>query len=433
MRNISFAGAMALLLAVIAARPFIGVLVWCWISFMNPHQMAWGWASDMPWALMVFAATLFGCVVAREPSRMPWNGMVALTLALILCVSVASFFALSNIGAVQAKWERTVKMLISLLLIAALLTDRRRIHAIVWVMVISIGYFGVKGGAFSLATGGAFRVFGPPATMIEDNNHIAAALLVTLPLMNYLRLQSRHRIVWMGLVVAMGLSLLSIVASYSRGALIGLTAVGLFLWFTSPGKLKAALVLVAAIGAAIMFMPDAWLDRMSSIQHYNQDESSMGRLTIWRAAWAIAVARPLTGGGFLAPYTQAIVDQFAPGVEARAVHSIYFEILGENGFPAFFVWLAMSGYGLLNARSILRATRNTPELAWARDLARMAIVSVIAYLVAGTFLSLSYWDFYLTFLTVLAATRDRVRDALAASAQRDSPQRLRAGLRPRVA
>ena len=40
----------------------------------------------------------------------------------------------------------------------------------------------------------------------------------------------------------------------------------------------------------------------------------------------------------------------------------------------------------------------------------MAQVSMVAYMVAGTFLSLGYWDFYFTFLVVIAATRMLVRE-----------------------
>ena len=109
---------------------------------------------------------------------------------------------------VEPKWVQFMKVIVVLLLTAALLTDVRRIHALVWAIVISLGYYGVKGGAFAILTAGEYRVFGPAASMIEDNNHLAAALLVTLPLMNYLRLHSEHRLVRVGLLGAMGLTLL---------------------------------------------------------------------------------------------------------------------------------------------------------------------------------------------------------------------------------
>jgi probable O-glycosylation ligase (exosortase A-associated) len=406
MRNLLLIVAMAgVLLPMSAARPFVGVLVWSWVSFMNPHRMIWGVAGDLPWAVMIFTATVIGCMVAREPKQFRLNSMSVLIILFMVAVSLTSLVALAPSDMVEAKWEKVVKTFFFLLITMALLTDRVRIHALIWVMVISIGFFGVRGGAFALITGGNYRVFGPPDTMITDNNHLAAALLVTLPLMNYLRLQSRHRIVRIGLIGAMLLSLFAILGSYSRGALVGLGAAALFLWWNSSHKIASGVVFAAALVAAISFMPQSWTDRMSTISTSQQDESAEGRLMIWRASTKMALARPLTGAGFFGPYRQDIVSQFDPGVHARAVHSIYFEVIGEHGFPTFFIWLGMTLVGILNTVRIIRTARKVPELEWCRDLARMSQVSIIAYLVAGAFLSLCYWDFYFTLLVALTATQ----------------------------
>ena len=91
------------------------------------------------------------------------------------------------------------KVFLFLLVTAALLTSRERIHALIWVMVLSLAFFGIKGGGFTLLSGGADRVFGPDGSMINDNNHLATALLVSIPLMNYLRMESRHAIIRYGL------------------------------------------------------------------------------------------------------------------------------------------------------------------------------------------------------------------------------------------
>ena len=149
----------------------------------------------------------------------------ACCVLLLLGTTVTSLTAMAPWYIVEPKYVQFVKMIVALLLTASLLTEVRRIHALIWAIVISLGYYGVKGGAFAILTGGEYRVFGPAASMIEDNNHLAAALLVTLPLMNYLRLHSAHALVRVGLLGAMGLTLLPVVASYSRGALLGLGAV----------------------------------------------------------------------------------------------------------------------------------------------------------------------------------------------------------------
>ena len=431
MRDLAFLLTMGAVLPLALGRPFVGVLLWSWISFMNPHRLVYGFGYSMPWAIIVFGVMLVGCVVAREPRRVQATGMTWLVLLFMLCITLTSTVALATPAAlVWAKWSDVMKVLVFLLVTGAMLTDRRRIEALVWMMALSLGFFGVRGGAFSILTAGAYRVYGPEGTTINDNNQLAAALLIALPLMNYLRLRARHRLVRIGLGAAMALTLLAILGSYSRGALLGLAAVTLVLWWNSRRKLLSAVALAGMVAVAVSFMPAGWMDRMHTIDHYQQDASAEERLSIWRAALDMAEARPLTGGGFLGPYQQRVVDMFDPTVQARAVHSIYFEVIGEHGFVAFAVWLSMLGLGVANTIRVIRATRGVAGMEWAYDLAKMSQVSIVAYLTAGAFLSMSYYDYFLTILVLIAALRLRVAETLP-SLPRAQPARVLA-LRPRI-
>lgn len=435
MRDLAFMAAMAGLLPLAVMRPFAGVLLWSWISFMNPHRLVWGVAMELPWAMAVFAATMVGCLLAAEPKRLPVNGVAMLLVALLGCFTVTSFTAMGDPTAVWAKWESTTKIIIGLLLTAALLTERRRVQALVWVMIISIGYYGVRGGIFSILTGGQYRVWGPEQTVITDNNHLAAAMLVTLPLMHYLRLHSRHPAVRNLLLAAMILTLLAVVTSYSRGALLGLLGMAAIMWFRSKRKVVSAIVMTACLAGAIAFMPGQWGERMESIGSYKQDESASERLVLWGISLNLALQRPLVGSGFTGPYNRQVVDTVAPDGPARAVHSIWFELLGEHGFPTFFIWTGLSLTGLFYAIRLARMTRKRPDLAWAHDLGRMGQVSIMAYLVSGSFLSLSYWDFYWTLLVVVAAAHTLAKRALAGEALPDGavPDAAGPGWRGRAA
>ena len=404
MRDLLFFATMAALLPLAIARPFAGVLLWSWISFMNPHREIWGPAANMPWAAMVLAATLLGCIVAREPRRLPMNAVTVLLLLLMGIFTVTTLTGLGDPAEAWAKWDRTMKVIAGLLLTGALLTSRHRVDALVWLMVVALGYYGVRGGVFTILTGGSFRVVGPEATIIADNNHIGTALLVTIPLMNYLRMHARHRLVRIGLMAAMVLTLFAVVGTYSRGAFLALGAVTLLLWWRSRRKVIGGAVIVACVAAAITFMPAAWVARMNSIETYQEDASATTRLKLWEASFRLAVDRPLVGSGFRGPYSQAAVDRVMPGGPARAVHSIWFEVLGEHGFPGFFAWLGLSIAGIWYAQRLVNLSRHQPGLQWAGDLGRMGGISILAYAAGGTFLSLGYWDFYWTLLVVLAAT-----------------------------
>lgn len=424
MRGLIFLLGMGGLLPMAIAAPMVGLIAYCWVSFMSPQMLVWGIAASPPWALLSVLATLLGCFVAREPKRMPRNAMVWLVILFAILTSISSFAALGPADRVFEAWMRVVKTLFFLLVLAALLVNRRRIHALVWVIVISLGFYGVVGGLFAIMTGGNFRVWGPPDSIIGDNNQLATALLIALPLMNYLRLQSAHSVIRKGLVAAMVLTLIAVLASYSRGALVGLVGVALLLWWNGHHRLLTGLVMGVVLAIGLAAMPADWTERMTTIVHYQHDASAESRLTIWREAIGIAMARPLTGGGYKSTATPEVLHQFYPNATKLAVHSVWLEVLSENGFPAFFVWLAMLLLGFVNIRRIRRLARGDPARAWAEDLARMVQVSLVAYAIAGTFLSMGYYDVYFALLVALAATRDLLAQAPAVARVGAAPKAL---------
>lgn len=114
--------------------------------------------------------------------------MNGVTVGIILFMVVITITTAMTIGPRYEAFQKyifVIKVFLGVLVTIPLLTNKRRIFALLWVMVISLGFFGFKGGIWVIAHGGAGgRIQGPPGSMIYDNNQLAVALLVTLPLMN---------------------------------------------------------------------------------------------------------------------------------------------------------------------------------------------------------------------------------------------------------
>lgn len=418
MRDLLFILIMLPLLAAAVARPFVGIMLWSWISFMNPHQLVWGIASQIPWAALSFVATVAGCVFAREPRRFRIDTQMTLLLLLAAGVTVTSLVGIGSAALLWPKYDRVIKVLLGLLLTALLLDERRRLHALLWLIAISLGYFGVKGGLFTLMTGGGFKVLGPPNSMISDRNQLAVALLVSAPIMNYLRLQSRHVVVRNGLLAAMVLTMVAAIGTQSRGALVAFVATIAVFWFRSRGKVVSGVLLAVVATAILAFMPESWEARMETIMDPTGEQSANARLRTWGVIWQLVMMRPLLGVGFRGFYQSDIVALVAPGVPGRAAHSIWFEVLGEHGFIVFAIWLGLFVTAFRQTIRLQRLGRHRPDLLWAADLGRMVQVSMIAFLTGGSFVSLGYWDCMLTLLVIVSAAqrlalgaRDRVADA----------------------
>ena len=233
--------------------PFIGVLVWSWISFMSPHRLVWGIGDSLPWAVIVGGVGIAGWLVS-ERRRIPMDATTVLLALLAVLFTISTYYSLVP-DLAWVKWEAILKEFVFFFITAALVTNRVRVHALMWIMVISISYYGIKGGVFTLLTGGNYRVWGPDMSEIADNNQLAAALVMVLPLMNYLGRQSKNEMLRFGSRISMGFCLLSILASYSRGAFVALAAMVLWLWRHTRHKLISAVVIGGTLAGAVTFMP----------------------------------------------------------------------------------------------------------------------------------------------------------------------------------
>jgi len=390
-------------LPLILKNPATGVLMWVWISVMNPHTQGWGFATTFPFAFIIAVTTMLSLVMTPGRKTLPMTGFTWLLLCFVAWMNVTTLFAIFP-DAAASQWGKVMKIMIMTLVTLMVIRDPGEIHKMIWVLVISVGFYGVKGGIFTLRSGGVDRVWGPEGTFIGGNNEIALALIMTIPLMLYLRRASGKRWIRHGMVAAMLLSGLAALGSYSRGALLAICAMLGFLWVKSSNKLVAGTLLAAAAPLFLLFMPDQWSNRMDTIGDYQEDESAMGRINAWNMAWNLARERFFGGGYEIAePYTFAM---YAPNpADVHAAHSIYFQVLGEHGFIGLALYLLLGLSTWRSAAWIVRRCRRQPTMAWAADLSAMIQCSMIGFAVGGAFLSLAYYDVPYYLMAVIVALR----------------------------
>ncbi len=388
----------------ILRRPFIGILLWCVFSYMNPHRFTYGFAYEFPFAAIIAGATIGGLLFSKESKRIPWNSLTTVWVLFIAWMCLTTLFALVPQDA-YPYWGRSMKIQLMTFVTIIVMTTRVRLNALIWAIVISLGIFGIKGGIFAIKTGGEVMVWGPPKSFIEDNTSLALALVMILPLMRYLQLQTASRLVRHGLSAAMMLTVLSIFASYSRGAVLAVAAMGLFLLLKSRKKALIILMALVVLPTMLSFMPEQWFERLHTIKTYEQDASALGRINAWWFAFNVAVERPLVGGGYQV-FDPELFKRYAPEPENfHDAHSIYFQVLGEHGFVGLILFVLLGWLTFRSAAWVIRHTNELAELTWARDLASMIQVSIIGYAVGGAFLGLAYFDLYYHLVAIMLLTR----------------------------
>lgn len=373
-------------------KPYIGVLLWSWLSYMNPHRLCYGFALEAPLAQVTAIVLLVSMLLSKETKKFPLNAITSIWIIFILFMGFTTYFAYFPVEA-ALQYKQVIKIQLVVFLTMMLITDIDKLNKLIWVIVLSIGYYSVKGGLFTLMTGGGFRVWGPGGTYIEDNNSLAIAVLMVIPLMIYLYQANDKKWIKQGLLVAIVFSLFTVVGSQSRGAVLALSSVGIFYWIKSKGKNKVSSGIVIAILAfsILAFMPQAWLDRILGIGDYDKDGSAMGRINAWWYAFNAANDN-LLGMGFESWSFETFL-KYAPHPEdVHAAHSIYFTILADHGWIGLFLYLLIYFMAWRMLVNIIKQTDKNEELKQFNSLAKMLQVGFIAYFTGGAFLSLSYFD-----------------------------------------
>ena len=413
MRDLFLAPLLLAILVQTFRTPSAGILGWTWLTLMTPQKLIWGLLSSMPLNMILALATLVMVVFTRDKKKLPIGMTSILWILLVVMMTVTTIFALSPSHS-WGIWNRVVKVMLLGSLVPVLMSTQRRLHALIWVIVMCLGYFGVKGGIFTLMTGSGGHVVGPPDSQLIDNNNLALALCMSLPLMNYLRLQTGNALVRHGLLAAMVATTFGALGTFSRGGMIGLSVMAGYLWWKSPRKFSLALAILAVVIPAYMFMPASWYDRVGTLKDASNQTTFLTRWDAWKVNFNIAMARPLTGGGFASSENADLYRQYSYGKSfyldprtgetgGHAAHSIYLQVLGDHGFLGFGLYFGLLLSTWLVLRRVGRAARGIPDLAWARDLVTMIQVSSLAFFVSGTALSMAYYDLVFLFIGIALA------------------------------
>ena len=385
--------------AVWKKSPFIALMVYFWISFMNPHRFSWGFAYSLPLAMASSGVTFLLILINFRDLKWPKAGPIYLFLLFWIYITLNNFIAMYPENA-WYDWDTINKIYLMTFIAMLLLTNKQRLVAFFVGIVFFIGFVGIKGAIFGLLTGGQHTVWGPPETFLEDNNGLGLALVIILPLSFYVKDLFEKK--WIK-IVSLGTTfsvLLSAVLTYSRGALLGLITVAFFIIIRSKHKVAIGLLAIVIIAVGINFLPDSWFERMNSIKSYEEDRSAQMRINSWITSYNLAKAR-LFGGG-LDCFTIEMYEMYSPNPElgkrisggASTAHSIYFELLAYYGFPGLFIYLFSIAYLYFSLGRLARIFQKIPQLNWIAIMSRACMISTAGFMVSGAFLSRAFFDLY---------------------------------------
>lgn len=406
MRDLLVFGFMLMAVPLAFMAPFAGYLLWGWAGLIAINYYLYGVMAGVTYVQIFAIVTILSLLMKRERVRVPFKPnrttvLMGLFVAHGLMVAVLAFPGLERNWELFGNLTKTALFCVLMPLVAV---TRFRIHALAVMIALAISYHGALDGLKFIASAGAHNA--QAIKRFGDNNHLALVLLMVLPFLYYLYRYSAGKLARLGFLGVLPLTILAVVATNSRGALLGLFAIALWVVLKSQKKaLGIALVGLCAL-MVVQLAPDQWSSRMETIQTADQDASFMGRVTAWKVSSAIAVSNPVFGGGFRAVQNHPVWDRYkySQGLlgfvetpmlnrSGVAAHSIWFEVLGDQGFVGLFLFIALLVNGFVTRRDIWKLVRrNGPQEQWAGDLSDMVAASLLAYVVSGSLLSAAYFE-----------------------------------------
>ncbi|MFM5886362.1 MAG: DUF5935 domain-containing protein [Novosphingobium sp.] len=415
MLNLALTGVVALLFALGLRRPFVWVLAYLYIDILAPQKVSWGFLSAIPISLIAFILAFVGWAVLDDKADSRFSLRQGLILVLLVYCGMTTLSADFPLNAAE-KWAWVWKALVFAIFLPLTLRTRLRIEAAALVMILSIGMIIIGGAIKTLAGGGGYgtlRLFVNDNSGLYEGSIISAVAIAVIPLIVWLMkhgtiFPSDWRVKLFGMALIFSCLLIPI-GTQARTGLICIGLVALLPLRSAKRRLLYITLASLAALAAIPLLPASYTARMSTIENHASDRSASTRVEVWKWTLRYVGDHPF-GGGFDAYRGNKIrvetrkVEGTAGNTtvevgeafdQARAYHSAYFEMLGEQGWPGLILWLWLMLSGLWQMERLRqRWKKRTGEgETWQAPLAEALQHSLLVYMAGSLFVGIAFQPF----------------------------------------
>ena len=415
MHDLALIGFLLALIGIGIRRPFVFVLGYVYIDNVSPQRLSYYLLNSVPVSLIfvVLAVGAWALVDDKRDSR--FGPRQALLLLLLIYCGITTTQADFPLDAAN-KWTWVWKALAFAIFLPLTLRTRLRFESLGLFMVLSAATIIIVGGIKTIVSGGGYgslNLMVTNNTGLYESSIISTVAIAIVPLILYLRKYGtvfptdwRVNLFAFALIFACGL------IPVGTEARTGLICIGVLLLlalrYTKRRFLYVGILASVAL-IAIPLLPSSFTNRMDTIKSYKADQSASTRLAVWAWTWDYAKDHPF-GGGFDAyrqnklrmELQEVTQDGSTRNIEtivttdaARAYHSSYFEMLGEQGFPGLIMWLVIHGLGVFRMEVLYRRYRNRPPEndQWIGALASALQQAHIVYLVGALFVGIAFQPF----------------------------------------
>jgi probable O-glycosylation ligase (exosortase A-associated) len=405
-RDLILALVLLALMPVCYRKPFVGLAVFSWLAYMRVQDLTWGFARHMRWSYYVAIVTFAGYLVSKERRQWfvrDWRCSVMMALVPMLGVGIL----LSRQPSLRQfdRYLEYSKIVAVALFTTAVVNTKERLRVLMWIIALSLGFFGVKSGIWGLTTFGRRAIIRGPGGMLADNNDFSLALSMAVPMLFYLGWTERRPEIRKVFWFALPLTVITVGLTHSRGGFLSVSsAIACMVW-RSKNRLLGIMVACVLAVVAVLAAPRDYKERLLTILEPTKEGSAASRLRAWGVATRMAMDNPVLGVGmyrFQLHYRE-YDPSFQYGDEVIVAHSSYFQIWAECGTPALLLYFSLIIGSFVTCWQVRAAARRRYHTSWIINYAGMFEASLVAFVVGSAFLNRAHFDLFYHWVAIVIA------------------------------
>jgi putative inorganic carbon (HCO3(-)) transporter len=346
----------------------------------------------LPWTTVTMMATGVALLASRRagPIATPANGLLVLYSFVVVLSSIGAYRPEASVADLDVYFLWVVAYA---LIIHIVTTERRML-----LLILAFVLFNLKMSLYAtrawISIGFAFRDWGTGGApgWFANSGEFGIEMCVFLPIVTYLALGLRPYLPkwkFLALLGIAGTSLVGMVASSSRGALLGGAVVMAFMVARSRYK-KRALIGGLVLGAVLYFAVPA--EQKQRLTESGTDKTSVQRIIYWTHGIEMTNEFPVLGVGY-SNWLAYYVDHYSG--EVQVCHNIFIQAAAELGYTGLVAFLLLIGCTfMLNARSRALAIRAGPNGRLTYHLAIGFDGALIGFMVSGFFVTVLYYPYF---------------------------------------
>ncbi len=384
-------------------RPYVAYCCVIFVDILKPQNLSFSILANKPLSLIVTTIFFLSIILNFKEIKLPRiRSITILTVIFMLWLTLTTFYAEFQFLAWH-KYDYSIKTIFFAIFIPFVINSKVKFQFLLMTIVIAVSYYFIVGGMTT--------VFEPTfygkqlvRTRVGDSelaetSTLSMVCVMLLPVLFYLYKSSlfveKNKLFKVLFVLIAFAALMTIIGTHARTGIVGLIILFTLIILKTKHRFKIVFLACVVVLLTLQFATDAWLNRIGGLSSSNKEGSAYGRVVVWKWTLDYVKYRPILGGGFMSYkanagvlhlYGDSDIEVDYRANSGKAFHNIYFEVLGEQGYPGLLIF----GLLIFITLKINNKLAKTSSSEWIKNAATANNMTLLVFCGCGMFIGVAF-------------------------------------------